>query len=41
MDVGGLLLDLAGERAGGEVEVEVLAVEAEQEDEQGDDRDAG
>ncbi len=38
---GASLLDLAGERAGGVVEVELFAVEAEEEDEGCEDRDQG
>ena len=41
VDVGGRLLDFAGERAGGVVEVEQMAVESEQEEEQAGERDKG
>src|SRR5271170_6176797 len=37
LDAGGLFLDFASERAGGVVDVELFAVEAEQEDEHGED----
>src|ERR1700733_1299582 len=41
LDAGGLALDLAGEGARGVVDIELLAVEAEEEDEGGEDGNQG